>query len=61
MTENTVSEAHFGEEDYAVVDKEWEEFGKLLQVRRKERKAQTFYPCPPPEEDDDVNFVRIIF
>ncbi|KAF5285463.1 hypothetical protein FQA39_LY16637 [Lamprigera yunnana] len=50
-----VSEAHFGEEDYTAVDKEWEEFSKLLQHRTKEKRAQAFYPCPPPEDDDEVN------
>lgn len=61
MVENTESEAHFGEEDCAAIDKEWEEFSKLLQHRTKQRRAQAFYPCPPPEDEEDVNFVRNIF
>lgn len=46
----TESEAHFGEEDHEATDKEWEEFAKLVKMRKK-RQEQAFYPCPPPEED----------
>lgn len=52
--EETESEAHFGEMDYQAVDKEWEEFSRLMR-KRDRKKTQTFYPCPPPEEEDDVS------
>lgn len=53
------SEAHYGEEDQEAIDKEWEEFAKLVKLRSK-RQEQAFYPCPPPQEDDyDNTLVRV--
>nr|CAH7729648.1 unnamed protein product [Callosobruchus chinensis] len=43
-------DAFYGEDEEA--DKEWEDFSKLLQ-QKKRNQAQVFYPCPPPEDGDD--------
>lgn len=53
--DQTESEAQLGEVDYQAVDKEWEEFSRLMRRRNRKREQSSFYPCPPPEEDDDVN------
>lgn len=53
--DQTESEAQFGELDYRAVDREWEEFSRLMRRRDRRREQSSFYPCPPPEEDDDVN------
>lgn len=55
---NINSEAQYGEEDQSAVDKEWEEFSKLVEIRKK-RQEQAFYPCPPPEDDEVNNLVRL--
>ncbi|XP_057658260.1 chloride channel protein 2-like [Diorhabda carinulata] len=34
------------------LDKEWEDFSKLLE-KKKRNSAQGFYPCPPPEDGED--------
>ncbi|CAH0549331.1 unnamed protein product [Brassicogethes aeneus] len=44
--------AQFGEDDPDATDKEWEEFEYLLSKKRK-RQEQSFYPCPPPQEEDE--------
>lgn len=61
MVEGDVVETQFVDEDQEVIDKEWEEFSKRFQHRSKQKRAQAFYPCPPPEEEEDVNFVRFFF
>lgn len=45
------SEALFGEADYVATDKEWEEFAKLVEKKKKMQDQAAFYPCPPQEED----------
>lgn len=57
--DKTTSEAHYGEEDQEAVDKEWEEFAKLVNLKTK-RQEQAFYPCPPQEEDYVSTIVRIL-
>ncbi|KAK1118000.1 hypothetical protein K0M31_015449 [Melipona bicolor] len=45
-----------GEEE---VDKEWEEFSRLMAKLRENRQnrphrpSQAFYPCPPPNADEE--------
>lgn len=54
-----VYDAYYGEGDAEAVDKEWEEFAKLVDIRNKRRDQQnTFYPCPAPEEDYESTIVR---
>ncbi|XP_074107316.1 chloride channel protein 2 isoform X1 [Cotesia typhae] len=44
------------------VDKEWEDFTRLMaklrdsRSNRPNRPSQAFYPCPPPKEDDQQEF-----
>ncbi|KAK0097508.1 hypothetical protein PV326_001430 [Microctonus aethiopoides] len=44
------------------VDKEWEDFTRLMaklresRSNRPNRPSQAFYPCPPPKEDDQPEF-----
>lgn len=45
-------DAFYGEENQAEHDKEWEDFAKLLEQKKK-NPAQIFYPCPPPEDVED--------
>lgn len=54
---DATSEAHYGEEDQEMIDKEWEEFAKLVKLRNK-RQEQAFYPCPPQDEDYVNTIVR---
>ncbi|CAG9814810.1 unnamed protein product [Phaedon cochleariae] len=42
---------HFGD-DQDETDKEWEDFTKLLEQKKK-KSSQAFYPCPPPEDVED--------
>lgn len=50
-------EAQFGEADPDSVDREWGEFAKLVEKKRK-RQEQSFYPFPPQEEDYVNTLVR---
>lgn len=50
------NDAHFGEGNQEETDKEWEDFAKLVD-QKKRNSAQTFYPCPPPE---DVDYVQTL-
>lgn len=54
-------EAHYGEEE--AIDKEWEEFAKLVERRNKriEEQRNTFYPSPQQEEDYESTIVRCGF
>lgn len=56
IDETSICEAHFGEADPEAVDKEWEEFAKLVETK-KQRQEQAFYPCPA-EEDYVSTLVR---
>lgn len=40
------------EENQEEHDKEWEDFAKLLE-KKKRNSTQIFYPCPPPEDVDE--------
>lgn len=50
-------EAHYGEEE--AVDREWEEFAKLVEMKNKriEEQRNTFYPSPQQEEDYESTIV----
>lgn len=60
------NEAYYGEESQQEHDKEWEDFEKLLEEKRK-NSSQMFYPCPASEDVEDyvqtlvsilINFVH---
>lgn len=57
MTNRHYHEAHYGEEE--AIDKEWEEFAKLVEMRKKrlEEQRNTFYPSPQQEEDYESTIV----
>lgn len=44
--------AQYGEENQEEHDKEWEDFAKLLEQKKK-NSSQIFYPCPPSEDVED--------
>lgn len=46
------SGAQYGEENQEEHDKEWEDFAKLLEQKKK-NSSQIFYPCPPSEDVED--------
>lgn len=54
-------EAHYGEEE--AIDREWEEFAKLVDMRKKrlEEQRNTFYPSPQQEEDYESTIVSSVF
>lgn len=54
-------EAHYGEGDADAIDREWEEFAKLVDLRNKRQEQlqqNTFYPSPATEEDYESTIVR---
>lgn len=58
MSDRLYHEAHYGEDE--AIDKEWEEFAKLVEMRNKrlEEQRNTFYPSPlQPEEDYESTIV----
>lgn len=57
--EYNASEGYFGEDDPDATDKEWDDFAKLVEKKRKPQE-QAFYPCPPQEEDYVSTLVRIL-
>ncbi|CAH1103822.1 unnamed protein product, partial [Psylliodes chrysocephalus] len=44
--------SYYGEDNSEDLDKEWEDFTKLLD-KKKRNSSQGFYPCPPPEDVED--------
>ncbi|CAG9861445.1 unnamed protein product [Phyllotreta striolata] len=45
-------DSYYGEENAEDLDKEWEDFTKLLE-KKKKNSSQGFYPCPPSEDVDE--------
>ncbi|XP_072383243.1 chloride channel protein 2-like isoform X1 [Diabrotica undecimpunctata] len=45
-------DSYYGEDNAEDLDKEWEDFTKLLE-KKKRNSSQGFYPCPPPEDVED--------
>lgn len=46
------SDAYYGEGNQEENDKEWEDFAKLLE-QKKRNSSQIFYPCPLSEDVED--------
>lgn len=61
MSDRLYHEAHYGEEE--AIDREWEEFAKLVEMRNKrlEEQRNTFYPSPQREEDYESTIVSAVF